>query len=97
MVESYKFKSKLATAIGGIATIISVLGIDQLTQIFPGYGQYIPVIVALATWYLSQTTENKRVEVAEELAVQNYQVQYTPEPIDGTEPVLNPEYESDGA
>ena len=97
MVESYKFKSKLATAIGGIATIISVLGIDQLTQIFPGYGQYIPVIVSLATWYLSQTTENKRVEVAEELAVQNYQVQHALEPIDGTEPVLNPEYESDGA
>ena len=75
MIESYKFKSKLATAIGGICTIISVLGIQQLTEIFPGYGQYIPAIVALATWYLSQTTENKRVAVAEKLAVINYEAE----------------------
>lgn len=72
MVESYKIKSKLATAIGGICTIISVLGISQLTQIFPGYGQYIPCIVALATWYLSQTTENKRVDIAEQLIHEQY-------------------------
>ena len=79
MTESYKFKSKLATAIGAICTIITVLGTPQLTQIFPGYGQYIPAIVALATWYLSQTTENKRVEVAEKLAVSNYHAQETTE------------------
>ena len=75
MTESYKFKSKIATAIGAICTIITVLGIPQLTQIFPGYGQYIPAIVALATWYLSQTTENKRVEVAEKLAIIKYEAE----------------------
>ena len=72
MVESYKYKSKIATAIGGIATVISIVGQDQLTAIFPQFGQYIPIIVALATWYISQTTENKRVEVAEELVRERY-------------------------
>lgn len=84
MVESYKFKSKLATAIGGIATVISVLGVDQLQAAFPGYGQWIPVIVALATWYVSQTTENKRVEVAEQLVHEQYN--------DPSPEVLNDEY-----
>ena len=73
MTESYKLKSKIATAIGGICTIITVLGVDQLNAAFPGYGQYIPVIVAIATWYLSQTTENKRVEIAEKLIHEEYQ------------------------
>lgn len=72
-IESYKYKSQIATAIGGICTIITALGVEQLASIFPGYGQYIPVIVAAATWYLSQTTENKRVEVAEQLVHEEYQ------------------------
>lgn len=72
MVESYKFKSKLATAIGGIATIITALGVEQLSTAFPSFGRYIPVIVAIATWYVSQTTENKRVEVAEQLVHEQY-------------------------
>ena len=75
MTESYKLKSKLTTAIGGIATIITTLGVDQLEAIFPGYGKFIPAIVALATWYTSQTTENTRVEKAKKIAVENYQKQ----------------------
>ncbi len=78
MVESYKFKSKLATAIGAIATIITTLGIGQLEAIFPQFGKYIPVVVAIATWYLSQTTENRRVEVAEQLVHE----QYTSDPVE---------------
>ena len=72
MTESYKLKSKIATAIGGICTIITTLGVDQLETLFPGYGKFIPAIVALATWYLSQTTENTRVEVAEQIAIEKY-------------------------
>ena len=72
LTESYKLKSKLATAIGGICTIITALGVNQLNNAFPGYGQYIPVIVAIATWYLSQTTEDKRVQVAEKLVHEEY-------------------------
>ena len=75
MTESYKLKSKITTAIGGIATIITTLGVDQLEAIFPGYGKFIPAIVAIATWYTSQITENTRVEKAEKIAVENYQKQ----------------------
>ena len=75
MIQSYKNKSRIATAIGGIATIITVLGVDQLNTIFPGYGQYIPAIVAVATWYTSQKTEDHRVEIAEKLAVINYEAE----------------------
>lgn len=78
-IESYKLKSKIATAIGGIATIITTLGVEQLANIFPGYGQYIPVIVAAATWYLSQTTENKRVQVAEQMVHEQYNEDITSE------------------
>lgn len=78
-IESYKLKSKIATAIGGIATIITILGVEQLANIFPGYGQYIPVIVAAATWYLSQTTENKRVHVAEQMVHEQYNDNITSE------------------
>jgi hypothetical protein len=74
MVESYKIKSKLATAIGAVATIISILGVNQLKELFPQFGTYIPIIVAIAAWYLSQSTENKRVEVAEQLVEEKYVV-----------------------
>lgn len=73
MVESYRVKSKLATAIGAVCTIISVLGVNQLEALFPEYGKFIPAIVALATWYVSQSTENKRVEVAEQIVHEQYE------------------------
>lgn len=75
MTESYKIKSKMVTAIGGICTVITTLGVDQLEAIFPNYGKFIPVLVALATWYSSQTTEDTRVERAEKIAVEEYQKQ----------------------
>lgn len=86
MTESYKFKSKLATAIGAIATIISIVGVNQLQALFPSFGEYIPIVVAAATWYLSQTTENKRVEVAEQLIREEYVDPVT------SDRVLNDEY-----
>lgn len=75
MTESYKFKSKLTTAIGAICTIITTLGVDQLEAIFPHWGKFIPAIVAIATWYSSQTTEDTRVERAEKIAIEDYQKQ----------------------
>lgn len=75
MTESYKIKSKIVTAIGGICTIITVLGVDQLEAIFPYWGKFIPAVVALATWYSSQTTENTRVKRAQKIAVEEYQKQ----------------------
>ena len=77
MDMSYKFKSKLTTAIGGICTILTVLGVDQLSMMFPSFGKYIPALVALATWYSSQHTENvrvdKAVDKAQKEAVETYQ------------------------
>lgn len=73
MVESYRIKSKLITAIGGIATIISILGVNQLEALFPEFGKFIPAIVAIATWYTSQTSENKRVDIAQQLVHEQYQ------------------------
>lgn len=73
MVESFKYKSKMATAIGAVATIISILGVDQLQTMFPSFGQYIPIVVAAASWYLSQTTENTRVDIAEQLIREEYE------------------------
>lgn len=95
MVESYKFKSKLATAIGAVATIISILGVTQLRELFPQFGTYIPIVVAIAAWYLSQSTENKRVEVAEQMVEEKY----SSEPVEEYEDGLNQEYtagEDDG-
>ena len=68
MVETYKYKSKIATALAFIAMIITALGKDGLTQIIPAeYVWTIPVIVGVATWILAQKTEDKRVDVAEQM------------------------------
>jgi hypothetical protein len=73
MVQSYKNKSKTATAISFIAMFIAYLGKDGLSQIIPPeYAYLIPPIIGIAAYIVTQTTENKRVEIAEELAVQNY-------------------------
>ena len=92
MVETYKYKSKIATAIAFIAMIIVSLGKDGLTQIIPAeYVWTIPVIVGIATWILAQKTEDKRVDVAEHMVYE----QIAKDNVDPTEPVLNPEYECD--
>ena len=73
MVESYKYKSKIATAIGFLATIIVSLGKDGLTKIIPAeYVWIIPVLVTIASWILAQKTEDKRVVVAEQKAIEDY-------------------------
>ena len=87
MVESYKFKSKVATAISFLAALVAYLGKDGLTAIMPQeYANLVPVIVFAAGYILAQSTENKRVEVAEQLAVENFVN------VDPREPVLNDEY-----
>ena len=74
MVESYKYKSKIATAIGFLATIIVSLGKDGLTKIIPAeYVWIIPVLVTIASWILAQKTEDHRVVVAEQKAIEDYQ------------------------
>ena len=92
MVETYKYKSKIATAISFIAAFIVYIGQDELKQIMPPeYAFIIPIIVFIAGYILTQKTENKRVEVAEQMVYENI----AKESIDPTEPVLNDEYECD--
>ena len=71
MVETYKYKSKIATAAAFIATIIVCLGKDGLTQIMPTeYAYIIPAIIGIAGWILAQKTENKRVDIAEQMVLE---------------------------
>ena len=73
MVKTYKYKSKIATAIAFIAALIAYLGQDGLKQIMPPeYAWLIPVLVFCAGYILTQTTENKRVEIAEQMVLEKY-------------------------
>ena len=77
MVESFKYKIKIATAIAFIDMIIVSLGKDGLTQIIPEeYVWTIPVIVGIATWILAQKTEDHRVVVAEQKAIEDYKNEF---------------------
>lgn len=93
MTETYKYKSKIATAISFIAAFIVYIGQDGLNQLIPSeYAKIISVIILIAGYILTQTTENKRVEVAEQIVEEKI----TKENMDPTETVLNPEYECSG-
>lgn len=71
--ESYKYKSKIATAISFIAAFIVYIGQDGLNQLIPSeYAKIIPVIILIAGYILTQTTENKRVDVAEKIVMEQY-------------------------
>ena len=73
-MESYKNKSKIATIIAFLAGFIAYIGKDGLAQIIPEeYAAIIPVIVFIAGYILTQSTENKRVVVAEQLVRDEYE------------------------
>ncbi|MBR3141128.1 MAG: hypothetical protein IKF11_09755 [Methanobrevibacter sp.] len=72
--KTFKYKSKIATAISFLAALIVYLGQDGLKQIMPvEYASLIPVIILIAGYILTQTTENKRVEVAEQMIYEKYE------------------------
>ena len=94
MVESYKYKSKIATAIGFLATIIVNLGKDGLTKIIPAeYVWIIPVLVTIASWILAQKTEDHRVVVAEQKAIEDYQNEITTDDDIDVDPTIEDEDE----
>ncbi|MBR3140541.1 MAG: hypothetical protein IKF11_06720 [Methanobrevibacter sp.] len=71
--ESYKYKSQIATAAAFIAGLIVYIGQDKLATIVPTeYANWIPIIVLVAGYILAQTTENKRVDVAEQIVREEY-------------------------
>ena len=99
MVETYKYKSKIATAISFLAALIAYLGKDGLTQIMPAeYAYLIPILVFAAGYVLTQTTEDKRVNVAEQRVYEKIGIQNPIADVDPTAEYenLNPEYETVG-
>ena len=73
MIQTYKYKSKIATAVAFIAGIIVYIGKDGLATIRPvEYANLRPIIVLIAGYILTQTTENKRVDVAEQILLEKF-------------------------
>ena len=95
MTKTYKYKSKIATAISFLAALIAYLGRDGLTEILPAeYAYLIPIIIFCAGYILTQTTENKRVEIAEKMLLEQFSNLI---PVDDVDPAseyenLNEEY-----
>lgn len=74
MVESYKLKSKVATAISFLAAFIVYIGKDELVKLMPSELAYLaPVIVLVCGYIATQKTENTRVDIAEQLVHEQYQ------------------------
>lgn len=70
-IESFKNKSKLINLLVFAASFIVYVGTDGLRSIIPDEYQYIiPTIMMIAGFILVQKSEDKRVEVAEEIAIQ---------------------------
>ena len=74
-IKSYKYKSKVATAITFIATYILYLGQDGLNELLPKEFLFIvPFLVYLAGYFVTQTTEDKRVAVAEDIKDEQFRL-----------------------
>ena len=74
MIPTYEYKSKIANIIAFLAGLITYMGRDMLAQILPREIAYLaPFIVTFAGYILAQKTENIRVDVAQQRAVERYQ------------------------
>lgn len=74
MIPTYEYKSKIANIIAFLAGLITYMGRDMLAQILPKEVAYLaPFIVTFAGYILAQKTENIRVDVAQQRAVERYQ------------------------
>ena len=72
-IQSYKYKSKIATAIAFIAAFIVYVGKDELAKLLPPeYAFIASFLVIVAGYILAQGTENKRVDIAELLVESKY-------------------------
>ena len=99
MVKTYKYKSKIATAIAFLAGLITYLGKDGLSQYLPPEWLWIvPILVYGAGYILTQGTENIRVEVAEQMLLEKFGKLIPVEDVDPSAEYdnLNEEYTVDG-
>jgi len=73
MVESFKYKSKITTAVSFLAALVVYLGRDGLAEVMPAeYAYLIPIIVFCAGYVATQQTENIRVATAEQMVHEEY-------------------------
>ena len=73
-IQSYKIKSKIATAISFIAMFILYVGKDEIAKILPPeYAFLAGIIVSLAAYITAQKTEDKRAHVAQQMVHEEYQ------------------------
>lgn len=80
-MESYKNKSKIATLLSFIAAFIVYVGKDEIAKLLPPeYAFLAGLIVLIAGYFVTQQTENKRVDVAKQIVHD----QYGPTPEDET-------------
>ena len=95
-MESLKYKSRCVTVIVTIViaalTYISTMSPEALASYLPGYEGYAALIIVIAAALVNQYSEEKRVERAEELAMQK-STTVLGAPLDGGI-VLNDEYTS---
>ena len=71
MTTTYKYKSRLITAIGFLAMILAAITPDAWQSLLPNqYWVFIPTIMGIITYTAAQLSEEKRVEVAETMVIE---------------------------
>jgi len=71
MTETYKYKSRLITAIAFIIMLLAAITPEAWQNILPGeYWVFIPTIMGIITYAAAQLSEEKRVEVAETMVIE---------------------------
>ena len=95
-MESLKIPSRIVTVIVTVViallTYVATMQPETLAAYLPGYEGYAALIIVIAAAIVNQYSEEKRVERAEELAVQK-SATVLGTPLDGGV-VLNDEYTS---
>ena len=92
MTTTYKYKSRLITAISFLITILAFISVDEWASVLPqDFVVFAPTIVAIIGYIASQLSEEKRVVVAEEIAVKKAEGEQTGVTLN-EEPILNDEY-----
>lgn len=89
---SFKKKSRLITAISFIITILAFISVEEWASVLPqDLVVFAPTIVAVIGYIASQLSEEKRVVVAEEIAVLKAESEGSGVTLN-EEPILNDEY-----
>ena len=71
MTETYKYKSRLITAIAFIIMLLAAITPEAWQSFLPNqYWVFIPTIIAALTWLAAQLSEEKRVQTAEQLVIE---------------------------